>query len=78
MGFISNPSPIMGNDPNDLPRQIEVDETGAVKTTVNGSLTKLSTDPFPTEGVQNGWDLLEFYPDGSTKVYVYHDGWREI
>ena len=43
MGFISNHNPIMGNDPNDLPRKIEVDAEGNLKTSLVSSLAKDGT-----------------------------------
>ena len=38
MGFITNPSPVLGNDPNNLPKQMSVTESGVVNVSVNGSL----------------------------------------
>jgi hypothetical protein len=49
----------------------------SLKTSIVGSLAKLSTDAFPAG--QDGWDLLEIYPDGTSKVYVYcQSQWREL
>lgn len=49
-----------------------------MQVSVIGSLTKLSTEPFP-DG-QEGWDLLDYnVSTGTSTVYVYINGeWREI
>lgn len=61
-----------------LLKQLQGNGSGATPVSINGSLTKLSTDPFPVG--QEGWDLLEYNTvDGTTKVYIYINGeWREI
>jgi len=48
MGFITNPSPILGNDPNNLPRKIEVDADGNLKTSIAGSLANNQTNKVAT------------------------------
>lgn len=44
MGFLSNPSPILGNDPNDLPRKVEVDASGYVKNSITDSAIAVPVD----------------------------------
>jgi hypothetical protein len=54
------------------------DGKNSVRTTIVGSLAKLSTEAFPT-GVED-YTLIEFYPDPlDNKYYRYYSGqWREI
>jgi len=62
MGFIiTNPSPVLGNDPNNLPKKMSVTESGVVNVSVIGSLANLldsvtatgAGDPVSTQSYKN-------------------------
>jgi hypothetical protein len=65
-------------DPTTPANQQKVNSDGSTNTvtTLTGSFVRLSTEPKPTTGVQDGNDLLEV---DTGKVFVYYSGtWREI
>lgn len=85
MGRLKRESnPASGYSPSLLPQHessiagvyLETGERNPLPTKVTGSFVRLSTEPKPTTGVQDGNDLLEV---DTGKVFVYYSGsWREI
>jgi|SRR3972149_3585920 len=73
MGFIKNSSPIMGNDPSDLPKQIEVDASGNLIIGTSALPTGAST-----EAKQDALALLVDGIEGLLTAIKDTDGIKKI